>query len=75
MKLFAGFAHEVIVKHALFIIALVVVILIALRLFFWALGNVLLLAVAAIVIYAGIQLLLGNRRTTRGRGNSGKYRS
>lgn len=62
-------------KHALFIIALVVVILIALRLFFWALGNVLLLAVAAIVIYAGIQLLLGNRRTTRGRGNSGKYRS
>lgn len=50
-------------KHAMFIIALIIVIFIALRVFFWAFSNVIILAIAATVIYFGFRLLLGKRKS------------
>lgn len=51
-------------KNLLFIIALIIVVIIALRVFFWAFTNVLILAVAAAVIYFGLRMLLGKRKST-----------
>ncbi|MFZ1730222.1 MAG: hypothetical protein WBQ23_07460 [Bacteroidota bacterium] len=50
-------------KHLLFIIALIIVIIIALRVFFWAFSNVLILAIAAAVIYFGFRALTGKRKS------------
>jgi 1,4-dihydroxy-2-naphthoate octaprenyltransferase len=63
MKFFDGFVHEALMKHALFIIALIVVVIIALRVFFWAFSNVIILAIAAAVIYFGFRFLLGKRKS------------
>ncbi len=52
-------------KHLLFVLALIVVIIIALRVFFWAFSNVLILAVAAAVIYVGVRVLLGSRKSDK----------
>jgi threonine/homoserine/homoserine lactone efflux protein len=65
MKSSVGFVREAAVKHFLFALVLVVVILVALRVLFWALTNVLILAAAAVIIYIGVRVLLGRRGHAR----------
>lgn len=48
-------------KHFLFALALFVVIFFALRVLYWAVSNVLLLAAAAVIIYVGARVLFGRR--------------
>lgn len=50
-------------KHFLFALALFVAIFIALRVLYWAVSNVLLLAALAIIIYVGIRVLRARRGT------------
>ncbi len=49
-------------KQLLVVIALLIVAFIALRLFFWAAGQVFILLVVAAGIYLGVRLLLGKKR-------------
>lgn len=48
-------------KHFLFILALVVALVIALRVLYWAVSNVLVIAAIAVIIYIGVRMLLGRR--------------
>ena len=50
-------------KNLLFILALVIFMVIALRILYWAVSNVLIIAVVAAVIYFGIRMLLGRRNS------------
>lgn len=52
-------------KHFLFIIGLIVAVIIALRVMYWAVSNVLMIAAVAIIIYLGVRFLLGRRDKAR----------
>jgi len=48
-------------KHILFILALIVLIVIAAKVFFWALKTILVLAVIALIAYVALRLLTGKK--------------
>ncbi len=50
-------------KHLLFVLALIIFVVIALRILYWAVSNVLIIAVVAAVVYFGVRMLLGRRNS------------
>lgn len=48
-------------KHFLFVLALVIAIIIALRVLYWAVSNVLVIAAVAVIVYVGARMLFGRR--------------
>jgi hypothetical protein len=50
-------------KQVLYILGLIVLIVIAAKIFVWAMKTVLILAVIAVVLFFGIKLLTGKKPT------------
>ncbi|MCZ7558395.1 MAG: hypothetical protein M5R41_18565 [Bacteroidia bacterium] len=48
-------------KHVLFILGLLIAAFIALKVFFWALGKIVLFALIAGAIYIGARMLIGKK--------------
>jgi hypothetical protein len=49
-------------KHVLFVLALIIVALIAIKLLFWTIGKVVVLAAIAAVIYIAFRMLIAKKR-------------
>ncbi|MBR9976186.1 MAG: hypothetical protein KFF77_11440 [Bacteroidetes bacterium] len=52
-------------KHFLFILGLIVAVIIAVRVMYWAVSNVLVIAAVVLVVYFGVRMLLGRRDKAR----------
>jgi chromate transport protein ChrA len=52
-------------KHFLFILGVIVAAIIALRVLYWAVSNVLVIAAVVLVVYFGVRMLLGRRDRAR----------
>lgn len=52
-------------KHFLFILGVIVAAIIALRVLYWAVSNVLVIAAVVLVVYFGARMLLGRRDKAR----------
>jgi hypothetical protein len=48
-------------KHVLFILALLIAAFIALKVFFWAVGKIVLFALIAAAIYIGVRMFFGKK--------------
>jgi DNA integrity scanning protein DisA with diadenylate cyclase activity len=48
-------------KNLLFVLGLIIFVVIALRILYWAVSHVIIIAVVAAVIYFGVRMLLGRR--------------